>query len=74
MDLKAFDKMSYGLYVVAGKNGDQTAACVVNTLAQATAVPARLLVTIHKENQTAQVIAESGLFTATALSSPPRWS
>ena len=60
MDIKAFDKMNYGLYIVSTKSGDQTAGCVVNTLTQATVQPARLLVTIHKDNQTERLIEESG--------------
>ena len=67
MDLKAFDCMSYGLYLVSTKSGDRTAACVVNTLTQATAVPARMLVAIHKDNETEKRIRESGLFTGVAL-------
>ena len=62
MDIKAFDKMNYGLYIVSTKSGDQTAGCVVNTLTQATVQPARLLVTIHKDNQTERLIEESGVF------------
>lgn len=68
MDSKAFDKLSYGLYVISTKNGDRTAACVVNTLTQATVLPARMVVTVNKENHTAKEIEESGLFTAVALS------
>ena len=67
MDIKAFDKMNYGLYIVSTKSGDQTAGCVVNTLTQATVQPARLLVTIHKDNQTERLIEESGVFAAVAL-------
>lgn len=67
MDLKAFDKLSYGLYVVSAKNGEETAACVVNTLAQATVMPARVVVTINKQNCTEQVIERSGRFEAVVL-------
>lgn len=68
MDLKAFEKMSYGLYLISSKTEDITAGCVVNTLAQATASPLRMTVTINKQNYTTQIIEKSGLFTGAALS------
>lgn len=68
MDMKAFDCMSYGLYVISTKSGGHTAACVVNTLTQATVTPVRVTVTVNKENETAKQIEKSGLFTAVALS------
>lgn len=67
MDLKAFQKLSYGLYLITSKSGDKAAGCVVNTLAQATAEPIQLIVTVNKENYTAGIIQESGYFTGTAL-------
>lgn len=67
MDLKAFDKISYGLYLVCSKNGEKAAGCVVNTLGQVTVEPVRVTVTINKENCTAKMIQETGLFTAVTL-------
>lgn len=68
MDSKAFQMMSYGLYIISTKNGTEEAGCVVNTLAQATSTPARVLVTINKENYTEQLLEKSGRFEAVVLS------
>ena len=67
MDSKAFQKLSYGLYLISTKNGDKAAGCVVNTLAQATSSPLQLAVTINKDNYTTRMILESGYFTGVAL-------
>lgn len=67
MDKKAFYKLSYGLYVVGSRIEETRAGCVVNTLAQVTASPSRMSVTVNKDNYTEQIIERSGLFTAVAL-------
>lgn len=67
MDFQAFDKLSYGLYVVSTKSGGRVGACVVNTLTQATVTPTQMTVTVNKENETEKLMEESGLFTAVVL-------
>lgn len=67
MNTKAFQKLSYGLYLISTKNEEKTAGCVVNTLTQATSSPARVTVTINKDNFTAKMLLESGVFAAVAL-------
>ena len=66
--MKAFEMMSYGLYVISTKHGDEVAACVVNTLMQATVTPAQVLVTINKQNYTEQLLEKAGRFEAVILS------
>ena len=68
IDLKAFEKMTYGLYLVSSRDEAQSAGCVVNTLSQVTNDPIQMSVAINKENCTAQVIQRSGFFTAAVLS------
>lgn len=67
MDWKAFEKLSYGLYIVSAKHGEQTSGCVVNTLGQVTVTPVQVTVTVNKENYTTQLIQKSGYFTGIAL-------
>ena len=67
MDLTAFFKMSYGLYVVSAQEGERRAACLINTAVQVTAEPPRISVTVNKENVTADVLADAGSFTVTAV-------
>ena len=67
MDLSAFFKMSYGLYVVSAEAEGKRAGCVVNTAVQVTAEPPRVSVAVNKENVTAGVIAAAGAFTVTVI-------
>ena len=67
MDYHAFDKLSYGLYIVSSEAGGKAAGCIVNTLGQVTVSPVQVAVTINKENQTTRTILESGKFSATVL-------
>ena len=60
MDYHAFDKLSYGLYIVSSEAGGKAAGCIVNTLGQVTVSPVQVAVTINKENQTTRTILESG--------------
>ena len=67
MDNTAFFKLTYGLYIVSSTFEGRDAGCVVNTLSQVTSAPAKLSVTVNKDNVTEQVIERSGLFAAVAL-------
>ena len=67
MDLSAFFKMSYGLYVVSAEADGRRAGCVVNTAVQVTSQPPRVSVAVNKENVTACVIEAAGAFTVTAI-------
>lgn len=44
MDIQAFFKLSYGLYVVSARSGEKKYGCIVNTLQQVTAEPPMLSV------------------------------
>ena len=67
MDLSAFFKMSYGLYVVSAEAEGKRAGCVVNTAVQVTAAPPAVSVAVNKDNVTAGVIANAGAFTITVI-------
>ena len=67
MDLKAFYKLSYGLYIVSSCDQDRQSGCIVNTLTQVTAEPVQLAVTVNKDNFTKELIEKSGFFTGVAL-------
>lgn len=67
MDLNAFYKVTYGLYVVSAQAEGARSGCVVNTLQQVTAEPVRLAVTVNKGNLTCELIEKAGHFSAVAL-------
>ena len=68
MDNTAFFKMNYGLYIATTTYEGKNYGCVLNTMAQVTAVPPRISVTLNKENATTQAILSSGIFSGVVLS------
>ena len=67
MDIQAFFKLSYGLYVVSARSGEKKYGCIVNTLQQVTAEPPMLSVAVDKNSVTAKAILDSGRFCGTVL-------
>lgn len=67
LDLNAFFTLNYGLYLVCAAHNGKASGCTVNTLAQVTAVPCRMTVTVNKESYTAELIGKSGFFTGVVL-------
>ena len=67
MDIQAFFKLSYGLYVVSARSGEKKYGCIVNTRQQVTAEPPMLSVAVNKNSVTAKAILDSGRFCGTVL-------
>lgn len=67
MDRKAFYRLSSGLYLLSSTFEGKDSGCVVNTLLQVTSQPAKLSVTVNKDNFTQQIIEKAGVFSAVAL-------
>ena len=67
MDLTAFYKLTYGLYIVSSNAEGLDAGCIVNTVTQVTAEPPKVSVAVNKDNTTAKVIQKAGAFAVTAL-------
>lgn len=68
MDQKAFFKLSYGVYIVSSSADGKESGCVINTLSQVTSSPARLSITLNKNNYTLKLIETSGVFSGVVLS------
>ncbi len=68
MDTMALRSISYGLYIITAKDGEKQNGCVVNTMQQVTASPAKLSVAINKNNYTTEMIRKSGYFCGAVLS------
>ena len=52
IDMTAFFKIGYGLYVVTSHDGTHDNGMICNTVVQVTGEPARLAVTVNKANYT----------------------
>lgn len=68
MDLKSFNKISYGLYLISSKFEEKQNGCIANTIIQVASKPVKLSVALSKDNLTTEIIMKSGHFTATVLS------
>ncbi len=68
IDRKAYRTISYGLYVIASRLPDgRKAACVANTFQQIASDPAKVSVSLNKQNATTEAALSSGKFTASVL-------
>jgi len=67
MNIEAYFKITYGLYVVSSINGKKLNGYISNTVFQVTAEPEQLCVVCSKNNFTAGMIKASNVFTISAL-------
>lgn len=64
----AIRKITYGLFVLTARSGERDNGCIVNTVAQLTSNPNRILVSVNRTSYTHDLILESGRFNASILS------
>ena len=67
MNIAAFFKVTYGLYIVSSRDGENLNGHVSNTVFQVTADPPRFVVATHKDNLTTRYIEKSGVFSVSVL-------
>lgn len=67
MNIKAFWKLTYGLYIVSSWDGDRPTGCTANSVMQITAEPPTIAVSIHHDNFTNQCINKTGRFAVSVL-------
>lgn len=67
MNYKAFHKLSYGLYIVASEFEGKKAGYIGNTVFQVTSNPAKIAISCHKKNQSAQIILQRKAFSVSVL-------
>lgn len=67
MQIEAFFKLTYGLYVVSTRSGQNTNAYIANTAFQVTAEPAQLAISCSKDNYSAKLIEDSAAFSVSIL-------
>ena len=64
----ALHKLSYGLFVLTARAEGKDNGCIINTCMQATSVPARISITVNKNNLTTEMIQKTGIFNVNVLS------
>lgn len=67
VDPAAFFKLSYGLFVLTGKEGETDNGCIINTALQVTNNPKRISIALNKQNFTHDMILKSGVFNISVL-------
>ena len=67
MNIEAFFKISYGIYVVSSEFGGKLNGYIANTAFQVTAEPAQFAISCNKNNFTAELIKQSGAFSISIL-------
>ncbi len=67
MDKKAMYQLTYGLFVVTAKSGKDN-GCITNTVMQVTTTPNQISLALNKSNFTHDMIAETGAFNVSIIS------
>ncbi len=67
MNLAAFFKLTYGLYILSSRDGDKLNGHISNTVFQITAEPSRMAVATHRDNLTTDYIRKSKVFAVSAI-------
>ena len=68
MNEKTLFKISYGLYVISNRLGDEDNGCIINTAILAASKPNQISICVNKLNHTHDMIMESKEFTVSILS------
>ncbi len=67
MNTKALRTISYGLYIITSRKGEQINGQMANSVFQISSDPATIAVSINKDNLTNEFIKESKLYTVSVL-------
>lgn len=67
MNIKAVQKLSYGVYVVTTWVDGRPTGCVANSIMQVTSTPATIAVSINHDNYTNECIKKTGKFAISVL-------
>ena len=63
----AFNKLSYGLFVLTAREGDSLNGCIINTAQMLTDSPKRITIAVNKANLTHDMIMKTGEFNVSVL-------
>lgn len=67
VDPLAFQKFSYGLFVLTARDGAKDNGCIINTASQLTDQPKRITIAVNKANYTCDMILKTGEFNVSVL-------
>jgi flavin reductase (DIM6/NTAB) family NADH-FMN oxidoreductase RutF/rubredoxin len=67
MDNNAMFKIGYGLYVLSSNQAGKDNGCIINTVAQVTSNPNRMMITVNKQNYTHDMVDNTKKFNVSIL-------
>ncbi len=67
MDIEAFFRISYGMYIVSSFDGEKYNGQIANSVMQITVEPAQIIVCVNKNNLTCEYIDRSKKFSVSVL-------
>jgi flavin reductase (DIM6/NTAB) family NADH-FMN oxidoreductase RutF/rubredoxin len=67
-NVKAIQKICYGVYIISSRKGEKFNGQIANTVFQITSDPPTVAISINKQNLTHEYIRESKVFTVSMLS------
>ena len=67
IEAAAFNRLSYGLFVLTARDGDKLNGCIINTAQMLTDKPHRITVAVNKANLTHDMILKTGVFNVSVL-------
>ncbi len=73
MDKRAFYNITYGLYLLTARENGKDNGCIINTAIQTANEPARVSISVIKENLTCDMIAHTGMFNVSAIISTAKF-
>ena len=68
MNKKAFQNITYGVYIISTKDNERPTGCIANSVMQITSDPATIAISINHDNYTNKCIERTGKFAVTVLS------
>ena len=68
MNNQAFRKLSYGVYIVSCKEGDEYKGCTANSIMQITSDPQMIALSLNHSNYTNSCLQKNGKFAVSILS------
>lgn len=67
MDNKALYKLTYGLFLLTANENGKDNGCIINTAIQVANEPTRISITVLKGNKTHDMIANTGIFNISSI-------
>jgi flavorubredoxin/flavin reductase (DIM6/NTAB) family NADH-FMN oxidoreductase RutF len=74
LDIPAFFKLTYGLFLLTTRDGDKDNGCVINTAVQLTDSPKRITISVIRANYSDELIRKTGVFNVSVLTTDTPFS